>query len=248
MISGFFTTVFYIPFYNAFVFILNILPGHGAGLAVILLTLIIRFVLFPLSKKSIRTQILMKQIEPEVQKIKEKYKDNNAEQGKKMLELYREKGINPFAGFLLILIQLPILIGLYHVFQSGFPNVDTTILYGFVQAPTAISMQFLGFDLLTSTPLRLILAILAVITQFIQINLSLPKSKKATGPTTFQQDLAHSMNIQMRYIFPLIMFPIAFISSVIALYLITTNIFMTAQELFVKRKMVRNLTIPAPQK
>jgi membrane protein insertase Oxa1/YidC/SpoIIIJ len=85
-----------------------------------------------------------------------------------------------------------------------------------------------------------VLAILAVITQFIQINLSLPKVVKKAGGS-FQTDLAHSMNVQMRYIFPLIMFPIAYISSVLALYLITTNLFMTAQELFVKRKLEKQI-------
>jgi YidC/Oxa1 family membrane protein insertase len=240
MSHGFFATVFYIPFYNAFVFIVNLLPGHTAWLGVVLLTLIIRFVLFPLSKKSIRTQIMMKKIEPDVQKIKDSVKDNR-EQSMKILELYKTKGVNPFAGFLLILIQLPILIGLYRVFQSGLPQIDLSLLYSFVKAPAEVSMHFFGTDL-GSKVLRIILAIIAVVTQFIQINLSLPKSVKKAGPSSFQQDLAHSMNVQMRYIFPLIMFPIAYISSVIALYLITTNLFMTAQELFVKRKMEKELS------
>jgi YidC/Oxa1 family membrane protein insertase len=235
MSHGFFATIFYIPFYNAFVYLTNVLPGHAAWLAVVLLTLIIRFVLFPLSKKSIRTQLLMKQIEPEIQKIKENVKDKN-EQGKQTLDLYRKRGVNPFAGFFLVLIQLPILIGLYRVFRSGFPKIDFSLLYSFVHAPASVSMMFLGADLLVSIKLRFILAILAVITQFIQINLSLPKVTRKEN-ASFQHDLAYSMNMQMRYILPLIMFPIAYISSVIALYLVTTNLFMTAQELFVKRKM-----------
>lgn len=239
MSHGFFATVFYIPFYNAFVFIINLLPGHSAAWAVIILTLIIRFVLFPLSKKSIRTQIMMKKVEPAIQKVKETVKDSR-EQSMKILALYKEKGINPFAGFLLVLIQLPILIGLYRVFQSGLPKIDMTLLYSFIQAPTEVAMHVFGIGLEVQG-LRIALAIIAVVTQFIQINLSLPKSVKKEGPSNFQQDLAHSMNVQMRYIFPLIMFPVAYISSVIALYLITTNIFMTAQELLVKRKMEREL-------
>jgi YidC/Oxa1 family membrane protein insertase len=240
MSHGFFATVFYIPFYNAFVFLVNILPGQSAWLGVVILTLVIRFILFPLSKAAIRTQLSMKQVEPELKAIREKVKDRN-EQGKQTLELYRKKGINPFAGFFLVLIQLPILIGLYRVFRSGLPKIDPTILYGFVHTPGSISMSFFGANLLTSIPLRITFAILAVITQFIQINLSLPKVTRQQGGS-FQNDLAYSMNVQMRYILPLIMFPIAYISSVIALYLITTNLFMTAQELFVKRKMERQLT------
>ncbi len=239
MEHGFFATVFYIPFYNAFVFIINLLPGHSAAWAVVLLTIIIKFVLFPLSKQSIRTQIMMKKIEPDVQKIKDTVKDTR-EQSMKILGLYKERGVNPFAGFLLILIQLPILIGLYQVFQSGLPQIDLTLLYSFVKAPAEVAMHLFGIGL-DSKVLRVVLAIIAVVTQFIQINLSLPKSVKKAGPSSFQQDLAHSMNVQMRYIFPLIMFPIAYISSVIALYLITTNVFMTGQELLVKRKMEKEM-------
>jgi YidC/Oxa1 family membrane protein insertase len=239
MSHGFFATVFYIPFYNAFVFIVNLLPGHTAWIGVVLLTLLIRFVLFPLSKKSIRTQILMKKIEPEVQKIKDTVKDTQ-QQSLQTLALYKEKGVNPFAGLLLVLIQLPILIGLYRVFRSGLPHIDGSILYPFIHAAEPVSMHFFGTDL-ESKVLRIVFAIIAVVTQFIQINLSLPKSVKKAGPSSFQQDLAHSMNMQMRYIFPLIMFPIAYISAVISLYLITTNLFMTGQELLVKRKMEREM-------
>lgn len=234
MSHGFFATLFYIPVYNTLIFLIDILPGKNAGLAVILVTLIIRLALFPLSRKSIKTQLEMKQIEPEVQKIREKIKNRN-EQGRQILALYKAKDVNPFAGLLLLIIQLPILIGLYQVFRSGLPKVNEALLYGFVHAPSSISMFFLGSDLMRHS---IIFAALAVITQFIQINISLPKTKKKEN-ASFQHDLAYSMNVQMRYIFPLILFPIAYISAVIALYLTTTNIFMIFQELFVRRKLTR---------
>ncbi|MDQ3076612.1 MAG: YidC/Oxa1 family membrane protein insertase [bacterium] len=232
MEHGILSTLFYIPVYNALVFIIEKIPGHSAGLAVILLTILIRLILFPLSKSSIKTQLQMKRIEPEVESIKKNTKDKQA-QAQQLMKLYKDKGINPFAGFFLLLIQLPILIGLYNVFQSGLPTIDTTILYSFVHAPVDVAMSFLGIDLMRKS---FILAILAVVTQFIQINLALPKSKKPTE-SSFQNDLAHSMNVQMRYILPLVMFPIALLSSVIAIYLIASNIFMIFQELFVKRRL-----------
>ncbi len=232
MEHGIFSTLFYIPVYNALIYLIDKMPGYSAGLAVILLTIIIRFVLFPLSKSSIRTQILMKKIDPEVQKIKEQEKDKQL-QAQKLMALYKDKGINPFAGFLLLLIQFPILIGLYNVFRSKLPDIDSSILYSFVNSDFVPSMVFLGINLLERS---WVLAVLAVITQFIQINLALPKSVKPKE-SSFQGDLAHSMNMQMRYVLPLIMFPIALISSVVALYLVTSNIFMIFQELFIKRKM-----------
>src|SRR4051812_19127613 len=101
MSHGIFATIFYIPVYNSLVFLINTIPGHNAGIAVILLTIIIRFILFPLSKSSIKTQLRMKQIEPEVQKLKIEVKDKQL-QAQKLMQLYKEKEINPFAGFFLL--------------------------------------------------------------------------------------------------------------------------------------------------
>lgn len=235
MKQGFFATIFYIPLYNALIFLVSVMPGKSAGLAVVALTILIRIVLYPLSKKSIRTQLQMKRIEPDVQRIKEKVSDKQ-EQARQMMDLYKKNGINPFAGFLLLLIQLPILIALYQVFQSGLPSVNADLLYGFVRMPESVSMSFLGIDLLRKS---IPLAILAVVTQFIQINISLPKSVKKKDNASFQSDLAHSMNVQMRYIFPLVLFPIAYVSSVLAIYLTTSNVLMTLQELFVRRRMIK---------
>lgn len=229
-----FSTLFYVPFYNALIFCINFLSFHNAGVAAVVLTLIIRIILFPLSKQAIKTQLQMKQVEPELKKIRETIKDKQ-EQAKQTMQLYKDRGVNPFASIFLLLIQLPILIGLYQVFRSGLPKINTAILYSFIAVPPTIHMSFLGISLVGNSVL---LAIIAVITQFIQLQLSLPKVKKSEK-RSFQNDLAYNMNVQMKYIFPLIMFPIAYISPVIALYLITTNIFMTGQELFVRRKMER---------
>lgn len=229
-----FSNFIYEPLYNALVFLIDIVPGHSAGLAVILLTLIIRFILFPLSQKAIRTQIAMRKIEPEVKKLRETVKDRT-EQSRQLMQLYKDKGVNPFAGIGLILIQLPILIGLYLVFHSGLPTIAVDRLYSFISAPETVLMSFLGIDLAAKS---FWLALAAVITQYIQINTALPKSVKKEN-SSFQEDLAHNLNVQMRYISPLIIFPIAYISAVLALYFTTSNILMTLQEIVVKKKIVK---------
>ncbi len=234
MISSFFVHVFYIPLYNGLVFLINVLPGKNAGLAVILLTVIIRLVLYPLTKKSIVTQLEMKRIEPEMQAIKEKVKDKN-EQAKQTMALYKQNNINPFAGLLLVIIQLPILISLYQVFRSGLPKINEAIIYYFIQTPGHISMMFLGADLVQKS---IIIALFAAVTQFIQISISLPKPKKPTT-RSFQSDLASSMNFQMKIVMPIMIFFIATLSSVVAIYLSTTNILMIAQEYFVRRRLVK---------
>ncbi|MBX4198063.1 YidC/Oxa1 family membrane protein insertase [Candidatus Parcubacteria bacterium] len=233
---AFLKTIIYIPLYNALVALIVLMPGHSAGLAVILLTLLIRIILFPLSRKAIKTQIEMRRIEPEVKRIRETVKDRQ-EQAQALMQLYKDRDINPFASLVLIIIQLPILIGLYSVFRSGLPMIKPELLYSFIHVPEFVSMIFVGIDLAGKS---LVLALAAVITQFIQINLALPKSvKKEKG--TFQEDLAHNLNMQMRYIMPLVLFPIAYFSAVIALYFTTSNILMTLQEIFIKRRLERKL-------
>jgi YidC/Oxa1 family membrane protein insertase len=234
------TTIIYEPLYNALVFLIDIFPGHSAGLAVVALTLIIRLILFPLSKKAIKTQISMRKIEPDLKEIRAKVTDRQ-EQARQIMQLYKDKEVNPFAGIGLLFIQLPIVIGLYLVFRSGLPAINADILYRFVTAPdpASISMSFLGINLAAKS---FLLAAAAVITQYIQINTALPKTvKKSNG--TFQEDLAHNLNIQMRYISPLIIFPIAYFSAVIALYFTVSNIFMTLQEIFVKRKLEKEAAL-----
>jgi YidC/Oxa1 family membrane protein insertase len=232
-----FSNIIYEPLYNALVFLIDVFPGHSAGLAVIVLTILIRFVLFPLSKKAIKTQIAMRRIEPELKALREKVTDRQ-EQARQIMQLYKDKGVNPFAGIGLLFIQLPIVIGLYLVFRSGLPAINADILYSFVAAPAAdtISMSFLGINLAAKS---FLLALAAVITQYIQINTALPKSVKKKENTSFQEDLAHNLNLQMRYISPLIIFPIAYFSAVIALYFTVSNIFMTLQEVLVKRRYLR---------
>lgn len=242
MSHGFFATIFYIPLYNAFIFCINFLSWHNAGLAVIVLTIIIRFILYPLSRSAIKTQLQMKQVEPELKKIRDTIKDKQ-EQAKQTMQVYKDNGVNPFSSIFLLLIQLPILIALYQVFRSGLPKIDPTILYSFISAPAAVNMSFLGINLLTSS---IILAFFAVVTQFIQLQLALPKVEK-TKERSFQNDLAYTMNAQTKYILPLILFPIAYISPVIALYLIASNTFMILQEVFVKRRLAAALQAQSPK-
>src|SRR3989344_6012483 len=111
--------VFYIPLYNALIFLIGQMPAASAGGAVVLLTLIIKIILFPLSYRASKFQFEMKAHEAELNRIKEKFKGNREEQGRAILQFYEEKGINPFMGILPVLIQIPIVIPLYYVFYKG---------------------------------------------------------------------------------------------------------------------------------
>ncbi len=140
----FLTTIFYQPLYNAFLGLMSALPWADAGMIIVLFTIIVRLILFPLSQKSIVSQIQMRVIAPELEKIKEKYKDNNQEQARQIMAFYKEKKVNPFSGFFALLIQLPIIFSLYYIFVKGLSGVDTGLIYSFVSAPDHFNMFFLG--------------------------------------------------------------------------------------------------------
>ncbi|MFA5841618.1 MAG: YidC/Oxa1 family membrane protein insertase [Candidatus Paceibacterota bacterium] len=223
-------TALYNPLYNALVFLIGAMPWASVGLAVIILTIIVRFVIFPFAHKSIKTQRKMRELEPELQKIREKYKDKQ-EQAKQTMELYKLHGTNPFSGCVTVLIQLPVLIALFLVFRDGFAE-NAGILYPFVHYPGTISTHFFGIDLGSKS---YIMAALVGITQYFYTTLSLPKPSPGSGGKTFQEEFARSMNMQMRYIFPVIfVFFSLSIPSAVALYWVTTNLFSIGQELFVR--------------
>jgi YidC/Oxa1 family membrane protein insertase len=230
-----FHTFFYNPLYNGLVFLIDIVPFADVGIAIILLTVIVKLILFPLSKKAVRTQIVMRQVEPELKKLKEKYKDKQ-EQARQVMQLYKEKGINPFSGVLLILIQLPIIFALYWVFfKGGLPEIDSSILYSFIRAPQNININFI--DLIDMSGRSFILAALAGISQYFQIKLSLPPMKERELTASLKDDLARSFQLQMRYVLPLFIFGFSYyISAAVALYWVTSNIFAIGQEVVIRRK------------
>lgn len=244
--SGIFFNLLTKPLYNGLIFLIDYIPDYlGVGFAVILFTVLVKLVLFPLSKKSIQTQVKMKQSEKELEAVKDKYKDNKQEQARQIMEFYKNKGINPFSGIFLIFIQIPIVYALYIIFlKGGFSNVDVANLYSFISPPSPdINMSFLWLAEDISQK-SYILAFLAAASQYFQIAYSIPSIKQKEGPKTFKDDLARSMSLQMKYIFPVMVFFIAYkLSGTIAIYWITSNIFALVQEIVVRRKVLKELKI-----
>ena len=240
---AFFNTFFYEPLYNGLVFLISIMPGADVGLAVIVLTLLVKIIILPLSHKSVASQAKMRSIEPEMKRVKERHKDKQ-EQARQVMDLYKKHGVNPFSGCFLMLVQLPIIFALYWVFFKGLANnIDQTILYSFVVAPEQINVHFLGF--IDMSQKNIILAALAGISQYFQMKLSMPPipkddGEKKKGDMSFKEEFAKNMNLQMRYMLPGIVFFVAYsISSAVALYWLVSNLFSIGHELVVKRKALR---------
>ena len=140
---AFFKTIIYTPLYNILILLLSV-SWIDAGIATVILTVLVKVVLYPLSKKATVTQARMKEKEGELKAIKEKYKDKQ-EQAVKTMEFYKVNNINPFSSILTVIIQIPIIFSLYYIFfQSGLPKINTNILYSFVKVPESVSMIFLG--------------------------------------------------------------------------------------------------------
>ena len=111
-----FFTIFYQPIFNLLVFLYNTISWQDLGVAIVFLTIIVRLILYPLSKQAIKSQKSLQTIQPEIEAIKEKYKDEKEKMGPEIMALYKEKKINPFGSCLPMLVQLPFLFAIYRVF------------------------------------------------------------------------------------------------------------------------------------
>lgn len=236
MLSYIWNLILYQPLINALAFLVSIIPGGDVGLAVVLLTILVKILLFPLSQHQIRNQAAMNMLAPEIEKIK-KGGASKEEQARLTFELYKKHKTNPFSGCLVIIPTIIVLIALYSVFIKGV-SFDAHLLYSFINAPEQVNMLFLGiFDL---TKESIILAVLAGVSQYFQAYYMpkppAPSPSSKNPPDSFQANLTKSMNIQMKYVFPFI---IAFIAyeylGVIALYLITSNVFAIGQQIYVNK-------------
>ncbi|MEA1925982.1 MAG: YidC/Oxa1 family membrane protein insertase [Patescibacteria group bacterium] len=242
-IKTFFSFLVFQPLYNALIILYVIIPDIGA--AIILLTVIIRFLLVPISKKSIASQKRMQDIQPELKKIQKKYKHDRALQGKKVMEFYKEKKVNPTSGCLPMIIQLVFLIALYRVFIVGLgPDAPTELLYSFVKNPGQLNPIAFGFfDL--SVP-SIPLAVVAAALQFYQAKMMMRKQEKEKekrkdkkdgknkdkGET--EPDFSTMIQQQLVYMGPVItlIIGVQFAAGLILYWAITT-IFMIVQQHFV---------------
>lgn len=224
-----FNVILYQPLFNALIFLYQVIPGQDFGIAVILLTVLIRLLLYPSTAKSIKSQQAMSEIQPKIKEIQDEYEDKE-EQAQKMMELYQEENVNPFSGCLPLLVQLPILIGLFRVFYRGFGSEQMQYLYSFVSNPGVIDQTLLGMVNLAEP--NAVLAVLAGVFQFLQT-----KTSTASTPQKGGSGFGAMFKKQMIYLFPIItVFIVWNLPSAIALYWITTTMFMVAQQYYLKNK------------
>ncbi len=230
---SFFTNIFhaalYQPLFNALVFLYDYIPGKDLGVAIIVLTILLRFALYPLTLKALRAQKALSDLQPKMKEIQERFKDNKDEASRKLLELYQKEKFNPLSAILPILVQLPLLIALYSVFRNGLNIDQLSWLYGFVKNPGHINQSFLG--ILNLGERSFIVALLSGVFQLIQSKQILALNPK---PQTGQASMIQSYTT---YMFPILtVFITMRFPSALGLYWITTSLCSIGQQWYFMRK------------
>lgn len=226
-----FTTILLQPIFNLTVAVYNFVPGHNLGIAIVILTLIIRLILFPLTRKMIRSQQAMGRLGPKVQEIKAKYKDDQQVQSREIMSLYRQAGVNPLAGCLPLIIQIPVLIALYQSFLALSKSTRFDLMYSFVHNPGTINQMFFGgIDLAQPSHL---LAIAAGVLQFLQSHQSLKNQ-----PAIADGRQAQVLNSQMLYFFPVMIIIITWnLPAGLAVYWVSSSVFSIIEQYIIRRQI-----------
>jgi YidC/Oxa1 family membrane protein insertase len=243
-----FNELIYKPLYNLLIFIYNVVPLHDFGVAIILVTILIKFLLVPLSRKQIEAQKKMQELQPKIKAVQEKHKQDKEKQSRALMELYKENKANPFSGCLPMIVQLVFLIAIYRVLfnisQAGL-IVETAGLYSFVANPGQIKHLFLGiidlsstvnFSQLTLSNLpHIILVVLAAAAQYFQTKMLMAKQPAAPAKRG-EMDFAQTMSKQMLYLGPVLTLFIGIkFPAGLALYWLVSTAFMIAQQYFLQK-------------
>lgn len=226
------TTIFIEPLYNFLIILTNGLWGQLA-LGIIALTLIVKLILFPLSAKAIRAQMLQQKLKPEMDRIKKDIPDQ-VEQSKALMDLYKKNGASPFSGCLPVLIQIPIILALYRSLLAAAAHTGDKFLYHGITISSHFSPWFFSVDLYDK---NIYLALLAGLTQYIQQSMT-PVQVSNDDPTA-------AMMSSMRYVLPVMIAFFAYaVPAAIALYWVVSNTTTIILEMIIKKQLAPHTNTP----
>ncbi|MDR1969874.1 MAG: YidC/Oxa1 family membrane protein insertase [Candidatus Nomurabacteria bacterium] len=246
------------PIFNVLALIYNFVMDFGV--AIIILTILIRFILWPLVKKQLHQTKLMRSIQPELKKIKKQAKGNRMLESQMMMEIYREKNIKPFGSILVLLVQLPIFFAIFRViqifsttYQQAQHVMPSDFVYPFLEnfgrIPELLansSTHLFGIIDLTKTAgsymPALIITALAAACQFYQSKQIMPQASEkkklrdmfkeaAAGKEVDQTEMAAATTGKMIYLFPVMTFMIGLmLPAAVMLYYATTSLVAVIQQ------------------
>lgn len=237
----------YQPVYNALVALYNLLGDFGVAL--VALTILVKLVMLPLSRKQIQSQKEMMDVQPKLKELQKKYKNDKEKLSRETLALYKKHHINPAAGCLPLIVQMTLLITLYRVIMNSSYNhtiaVDPNHLYAFVSFPQTIDPLFLNVMRLAEP--SIVLAVITAAAQFYQMKMMQPKvsstdttAKNAKGTKNNGAedlpDFASILQKQMLFIVPIMTLFIGMkFPSGLTLYWFASTVFMIAQQWWTMR-------------
>jgi len=222
------------PMTNALIVLSNVFLG-SFGLAIILFTVLMRAITFPLTLKQLRSSRAMSAIQPKMQEIQKKYKDPKR-RSEETMKLYREAGVNPLGCLLPMVVQMPIWFALYRVINVTLGSTPESLLtlrdrlypWSFVQHSVPLSDRFLGLDLAQG---NLALALLVGAGMYVQQKLSTPPA---------MDERQQSMNSTMMWMMPLMFtyFAISFPSGLALYWLVSSVVSIVLQYIYVGSNQV----------
>lgn len=201
MIGMLFNTILYRPIFNFLVFLHNIIPGHQLWLAIIVLTVVIKIILLPISYQAAKSRKKQSVLQPQIKEIQKKYK-NKEEQSRELMKLYKENKANPLSGCLPLIVQLVVVIALYRAFMNIFKPESFSALYSFVQNPGVINV-FMPFHINLSLK-NYAIAIIAAIAQFFSSKMMAQYTPSSPSLASEKQEaFQKTMQKQMIFFAPL---------------------------------------------
>lgn len=193
------------------------------GVAIILLTFIIQLILTPLRIPSLKSSEKIRELKPELDKLKKKHKDDAQALAMAQMELYRTHGINPISGLFIMLLSFPIIIALYQVFRNT------------ISADTA-GTTFLWMNLAEPDSMY-VLPILVVLSQWLLTRFTLAIPSSNDGDKGSEPDMAQSLQKNMQFIFPIMLGIITLQSpSGLGIYFVASAVFAIMQQIWIRRQ------------
>ncbi len=223
--------IIYRPLLNVLVFLYQAAAFHDLGIAIIIFTVLVRAVLYPLFHHQTKHTMKMQALQPKLKKIQDEHKGNKEKEVAATMALFAEHGTNPFIPILTTLVQLPILIALYQLLRKIITVEYVTELYAFVHVPSELNPMFLG--LINLSQPNTILVGCAVIAQYFQALTVLPKPLNPSALTKQEK------TARMTALFAPALIGVFFyhLPSALALYFLTTALISIAQQLIIRKQL-----------
>ena len=228
---------------NLLILVASILPDHNLGIGIIILTLLVKLLLFIPTQHALEGQKKMQLLQPKLEAVKKQYKDNPTKMQEETMKLWKEHKVNPLQSCLPILIQFPVLIGLFYVIRDNVNlSMSHDLIYPVYQHLSwTFGTNFLGLDL--TKPNVWIFPPLLVVLQFFQMKLSFMIADKKKEKQIVKAEAATGMETQQKVMLYVLPFMIGFFAlkfpTAVALYWGISTLFAIGQQVIVNREHIK---------